>query len=77
MDKIGELGSIFIIDFNCPSNELLPFNETIIPLTFLFPNGTWTLILIMASFFRFSGIKYVNVWYEDIGSETSAKIMNF
>ena len=48
-----------MIDFRLPTNELSSINETIIPLTFLAPNGTLTLDPTNKDFFKFSGIEYV------------------
>ena len=70
------LSSTSMIDFRLPANELSSINETMIPLTFLAPNGTLTFDPTNKDFFKFSGIEYVKFWNEDIGSDTSANIIN-
>ena len=51
-----------MIDFRLPANELSSINETMIPLTFLAPNGTLTFDPTNKDFFKFSGIEYVKFW---------------
>ena len=55
------LSSTSIIDFKLPANELSSINETMMPLTFLVPNGTLTLDPAIKDFFKFSGIEYVKI----------------
>jgi hypothetical protein len=47
------------------------------PLTLLLPKGTVTLEPIKDWLSRFSGTKYVNVWNEDIGNDTSTNIIKY